>query len=200
MNQSSLIRGTFAGLVVATLTACSGEALFYRTDGTYTADVTTESAPTTQMSLTLGQANGPISAKGTLRMCNLTEIAWNLPSGPQDVGEPAAIRTTLATSLCEIGTKTITSGKMIVWGPAPNSPGITGVVSDEWTVTGTITVTEYNNLHPAEPSLDEELLSERAVGTVSLTATTSDGRMVKIENGTFTFLIYTRKSEYHPFS
>ena len=38
------------------------------------------------------------------------------------------------------------------------------------------------------------------LGTVSLTATTADGRIVKLENGTFTFLIYIRKSPYSPLS
>lgn len=200
MKLSSLNWGIRVGLAAATLAGCSGEALFYRTDGTYTASVTTESAPASQQTLMLAQADGPISAKGTLRMCDVDAITFSLPSGPADLGKAAAIKTSLSQSLCASGPKSITSGKVLVWGPAPNSPGTTGVVSDEWTVTGSITVTEYVNLHAGEPSLDEEVLSERVSGTVSLTATTSDGRTVKIENGTFSLLIYTRKSEYHPFS
>ena len=199
MKQLSLNRGIFAGLVAMTL-GCSGEALFYRTDGTYTADVTTETSTTASKTLTLSKANAPIAAKGELRMCDVDEISWGLGSGPDAVGKPAAIQTALSRSLCQTGTISIASGKMLVWGQAPNSPGITGVISDEWTVTGTITVTNYTNLDPAEPSLNQEVLSERAVGTVSLLATTADGRMVKLENGNFTFLIYIRKSPYSPLS
>jgi hypothetical protein len=142
----------------------------------------------------------PISAKGVLRMCDVHEITWNLDNGPESLGKPVAIRTGLSRSLCQTGTASIVSGKVLVWGQDPHSPGTTGIVSDEWTVTGTVTITEYTNLSPGEPDLNEEVLSERAAGTVSLVATTADGRMVKLENGTFTFLIYTRKSPYSPFS
>jgi hypothetical protein len=192
--------GIFGGLVAVTLVGCSGEALFYRTDGTYTANVTTETSTTVSKTLTLSKADAAISAKGELRMCDVDEISWGLGTGPEAVGKPVAIRTALSRSLCQIGTTSIVSGKMLVWGQAPNSPGITGVISDEWTVTGTITITNYTNLDPAEPSLNQEVLSERAVGTVSLLATTADGRIVKLENGTFTFLIYIRKSPYDPLS
>jgi hypothetical protein len=198
MTQISLNRGVLAGLVAATLAGCSGDALFYRTDGTYTANVTTETSATESKTLTLGKADSPISAKGKLRMCDVNQISWGLGSGPADVGKPAAIRTAVSQSLCQTGTASIVSGKMLVWGQATGSPGTTAVVSDEWTVTGTITITEYTNLNPGEPSLNQEVLSERAVGTVSLLATTADGRMVKLENGTFTFLIYIRKSPYSP--
>ncbi|HUQ97838.1 MAG TPA: hypothetical protein VM166_00200 [Gemmatimonadaceae bacterium] len=201
MKQLSLNRGIFAGLLAVTFAGCSGEALFYRTDGTYTANVATETSAKASMTSTLSKADGPISEKGELRMCDVDKISWSLPgSSPSDLGKPVAIRTSLSGSLCQIGTKSIVSGKMVVWGPAPNSPGTTGVISDEWTVTGTITITDYTNLHPAEPSLNQEVLTERATGTVSLLATTADGRMVKVENGTFTFLLYSRKSEYHPLS
>jgi hypothetical protein len=200
MNQISPNRGILAGLLAGTLAGCSGEALYYRTDGTYTADITTETSATQQKMLTLGLADGAISAKGELRMCDVKQISWGLGTGPDAVGKPAAIRIALRQSLCQTGTKSIGSGKVLVWGQAPGSPGITGVISDEWTVTGTITITEYTNLNPAEPSLDQEVLSERAVGTVSLTAATADGRIVKLENGTFTLLIYIRKSVYNPVS
>jgi hypothetical protein len=203
MKQMILSRGVVAGIVTgivaATLAGCSGEALFYRIDGTYTADVTAEGT-TTRKTLTLGQADGPTSAKGELEMCDVDGLSFSLGSGPDAVGKPAAIKIALSQSLCQEGTTSIASGKMVVWGQAPASPGTTGVVSDEWTVTGTITVSEYSDLHPGEPSLDQEVLSERAVGTVSLTATTADGRTVKLENGAFTFLIHIRKSHYSPFS
>lgn len=200
MQRNRLFRVALTGFVAAILAGCSGEALFYRTDGAYTASVSTETAAPSQQTSGVSQGDGPISAKGVLRMCSLSHVAWQLNSGPADLGKPAAIQTTISPSLCQTGTKTITSGKVLVWGQAPSSPGTTGVVSDEWTVTGTITVTEYSNLNPPEPSLNQEVLSERAVGTVSITATTSDGRTVKLESGTFTFLIYTRKSEYSPVS
>jgi hypothetical protein len=200
MNQISLHRAILAGLVAATLAGCSGEALFYRTDGTYTADVTTETSATGRKMLTLTKGDGLISAKGELRMCDVDQISWGLGSGPDAVGKPAAIRTALSHSLCQTGTASIVSGKMLVWGQAAGSPGTTGVISNEWTVTGTITITEYTNLTPDEPSLNQEVLSDRAVGTVSVVATTADGRMVKLENGTFTLLIYIRKSAYSPVS
>ena len=200
MKQISLNRGIFAGLVAVTLAGCSGEALFYRTDGTYTADVTTETSTTVSKTLTLSKSDAPVAAKGELRMCDVDQITWGLGSGPDAVGKPAAIRTALSRSLCQIGTISIVSGKMLVWGQATGSPGTTGVISDEWTVTGTITITDYANLNPAEPSLNQEVLSERAVGTVSLMATTADGRVVKLENGSFTFLIYIRKAPYSPVS
>jgi hypothetical protein len=195
MKRLSLNHGIFAGLVAVTLAGCSGEALFYRTDGTYTADVTTETSTTVSKTLTLSKGDAPIAAKGELRMCDVDEISWGLGSGPDAVGKPAAIRTALSRSLCQTGTTSIVSGKMLVWGQATGSPGITG-----WTVTGTITITDYTNLNPPEPSLNQEVLSERAVGTVSLLATTADGRMVKLENGNFTFPIYIRKSPYDPLS
>jgi len=88
MKLISLNGGILAGFVAATLAGCSGDALFYRTDGTYTADVTTETSA---------------AGRKTLTMTNLV-------------------------------------------------------------------------------------------------ATTADGRMVKLENGTFTFLIYIRKSPYSPLS
>lgn len=200
MKGISLNRGILAALVAATLAGCSGEALFYRADGTYTADVTTDAAAKTTKTLTLSRGDGPVSAKGELRMCEVDEISWGLGTLPDAVGKPAAIRTSLSKSLCQTGTASIASGKVLVWGQASGSPGTTGVVSDEWTVTGTITITEYADLDPAEPSLDQEVLSERAAGTVSLTATTADGRSVKLENGTFTFLIHIRRSQYSPFS
>jgi hypothetical protein len=200
MTQLSLNRGILAGLLAATLAGCSGAALFYRTDGTYTASVTTETSTAALRTLTLAKGDGPSAAKGELRMCDVDEISWGLGTGPDAVGKAAAIRTSLSRSFCQTGTASIASGKMLVWGQAPGSPGITGVISDEWTVTGTITITEYTNLDPAEPSLNEEVLSERAVGTASLLATTADGRMVKLENVTFTFLIYIRKSPYSPLS
>jgi hypothetical protein len=200
MKQIYLRRLILAGLVTTAVAGCSGDALFYRADGTYTADVTTEGSTQAAKTLNLTKGDGLVSAKGELRMCDVDEISWGLGTGPGDVGKPAAIRTALSRSLCQTGTIAVTSGKVLVWGQAPNSPGITGVVSDEWTVSGTITVTEYTNLRPGEPSLDEEVLSERAVGTVTLTATTADGRTVKLEQGTFTFLIHIRKSEYNPFS
>ena len=196
----SLTRAVLAGLAAATLAGCSGDALFYRTDGTYAADVTTGGSAPDRKTLMLSPADGPISAKGELQMCDVAQISWGLGGGVGAVGEPAAIQTALSQALCETGTKSIVEGKMLVWGQASGSPGTTGVISDEWTVTGTVTVTAYTSLNPGEPSLDEEVLSERAVGTVSLTATTADGRIVKIENGTFTFLIYHRKSAYSPFS
>ena len=199
MKRIQVRRGIVAALAAVTLAGCSSEALFYRTDGTYAADVTTEGT-TARKTLTLSQGDGPISAKGELRMCDVDQVSWSLGGGPEAVGKPAAIRTVLSQSLCQKGTTSIASGKMLVWGQAAGSPGTTGVVSDEWTVTGTITITEYTDLDPGEPSLDQEVLSERAVGTVSLTATTADGRTVKLENGTFTFLIYSRKSHYSPFS
>jgi len=198
--RNSLTRAILAGLVAATQAGCSGDAIFYRTDGTYAADVTIGGSPTARKTLTLSQANGAISAKGELRMCDVNNISWGLGGGIGPLGAPVAIQTTLSQSLCQTGTKTIVAGKMLVWGQASGSQGTTGVISDEWTVTGTVTVTEYTNLNAGEPSLDQEVLSERAVGTVSLTATTTDGRIVKIENGTFTFLIYHRKSAYAPFS
>lgn len=200
MKQTSATRGILAGLAAAMLGGCADTALFYRTDGSYTADVTTESSPTAPRTLTMTAGDGVISAKGELRMCDIGQISWGLGSGPTDVGKPAVIRTALSKSLCQLGTTSIASGKVLVWGQATGSPGTTAVISDEWTVTGTITVTEYTALNPGEPSLDQEVLSERAVGTMSLTATTADGRMVKLENGTFTFLIYSRKSQYSPFS
>jgi hypothetical protein len=150
--------------------------------------------------LTLSKAGAPLAAKGELRMCDVDEISWGLGSGPDAVGKPAVIRTALSRSLCHTGTISIVSGKMLVWGPAPDSPGTTAVVSDDSTVTGTITITDYTNLNPPEPSLDQEVLSERAVGTMSLMATTAEGRVVKLENGSFTFLIYIRKSAYSPLS
>jgi hypothetical protein len=200
MKQISLTRACLAGLISASLAGCSGDALFYRTDGTYTADVTTETSAKAPRTLTLSVADAAISAKGELRMCDVDHISWGLGTGPADIGKPAAIRTTLSQPLCQLGTKSVVSGKMLVWGQAAGSPGITGVISEEWTVTGTITISEYTNFDPDEPSLNEEVLSERAVGTVSLTATTADGRVVKLENGTFTFLICIRKSEYNPLS
>ncbi|HUQ18588.1 MAG TPA: hypothetical protein VM099_03150, partial [Gemmatimonadaceae bacterium] len=181
----SLNRSIFAGLAALTVGGCSGEALFYRTDGTYTADVSTETSATVSKTLTLGKAGAPIGAKGELRMCDVDQISWGLGTGPADIGKPVAIQTALSRSLCQTGTASIVSGKMLVWGQAPNSPGITGVISDEWTVTGTITIQDYTNLNPAEPSLNQEVLSERASGTVSLLATTKDGRSVKVENGNF---------------
>jgi hypothetical protein len=196
----SLTRALLSGLVAATLAGCSGDALFYRTDATYEADVTTGGSAPARKTLMLSQAGGPISAKGELRMCDVDEISWGLSSDVAAVGEPASIRTTLSQSLCQTGTKSIVAGKMLVWGQASGSQGTTGVISDDWTVTGTVTVTEYTSLNPGDPSLDQEVLSERAVGTVSLTATTADGRIVKVENGTFTFLIYHRKSAFSPFS
>lgn len=200
MKQITWTHRLLTALLVAAVAGCSREALFYRTDGTYAADVTIEASPPGRKTLTLANADGIISARGELRMCDVTEISWGLGTGPESVGKPAAIRTALSQSLCQKGTKAITSGKMLVWGQAGSSPGITGVVSDEWTVTGTITVSEYTDFNPGEPSLDQEVLSERAVGTVSLTATTADGRIVKLENGTFTFLIHIRKSIYDPLS
>ena len=131
-------------------------------------------------------------------MCDIDQISWGLGSGPDAVSKPAAIWT--AQSLCQTGTQSIASGKMLVWSEVAGSPGRAAVNSDEWTVTGTVTVTEYTNLDPAEPSLDQEVLSERAVGTVSLMATTADGRTVRLENGASTLLIYTRKSVYSPLS
>jgi hypothetical protein len=187
-------------LVAATLAGCSGDALFYRTDGTYTADVTTETSAAERKTLMMTNGDGPISARGELRMCDVDEITWSLGSGPDAVGKPAAIRTALSHSLCQTGSASVVSGKMLVWGQDPASGGTTGVVSDEWTVTGTLTITGYTDLTPGEPSLNQEVLSERAVGTASLVATTADGRMVKLENGTFTFLIYIRKSPYSPLS
>jgi hypothetical protein len=198
--KHSCTRGILAALLATTLAGCSGDALFYRTDGIYSADVTTPGSTTARKSLTLAKGDGLISAKGELRMCDVDHISWSLGNGVGAIGEPTAIRTMLSQSLCQTGTKSIVSGKMLVWGQATGSPGTTGVISDEWTVTGTITVTEYTSLDPGEPSRDQEVLSERAVGTVSLTATTADGRTVKVENGTFTFLIYIRKSQYSPFS
>jgi len=200
MKQISLNRGILAVLVAGTLAGCSGDALFYRTDGRYTADVTTETSATGQKMLTMTTSDGLISAKGELRMCDVDQISWGLGSGPDAVGKPAAIRTALSRSLCHTGTASIVSGKMLVWGQATGSPGTTGVISDEWTVTGTITITEYTNLTPDEPALNQEVLSDRAVGTVSVVARTADGRIVKLENGTFTFLIYIRKSPYSPLS
>ena len=159
MKQLSLNRGIFAGLVAVTLAGCSGEALFYRTDGTYTADVTTETSAKASKASTLSKADGPISEKGELRMCDVDKISWTLGgSSPVDLGKPVAIRTALSGSLCQIGTKSIVSGKMIVWGPATQLSGTTGVISDEWTVTGSITITDYTNLHPGEPSLNQEVL------------------------------------------
>lgn len=200
MKLISLNGGILAGFVAATLAGCSGDALFYRTDGTYTADVTTETSAAGRKTLTMTNSDGPISAKGELRMCDVDEITWSLGSGPDAVGKPAAIRTALSHSLCQTGSASVVSGKMLVWGQDPASGGTTGVVSDEWTVTGTLTITGYTDLTPGEPSLNQEVLSERAVGTASLVATTADGRMVKLENGTFTFLIYIRKSPYSPLS
>src|ERR1044072_2208197 len=139
MKLSSLTRGVLAGLIVATLAGCTGDVLLYRTEGTSTADVTTETPPTVRKTLTLSTADGPISAKGELRMCDVDGITWSLGTGADAVGKPAAIRTALSQSLCQTGTKSITSGKVLVWGQAPGSPGTTAVVSDEWTVTGTIT-------------------------------------------------------------
>jgi hypothetical protein len=187
-------------LVAATLAGCSGDALFYRTDGTYTADVTTETSAAERKTLTMTNSDGPISARGELRMCDVDEITWSLGSGPDAVGKPAAIRTALSHSLCQTGSASVVSGKMLVWGQDPASGGTTGVASDQWTVTGTVSITGYTDLTPGEPSLNQEVLSERAVGTASLVATTADGRMVKLENGTFTFLIYIRKSPYSPLS
>ena len=200
MTQISLKRGILAGLVAATLAGCSGDALFYRTDGTYTADVGTEASAAGRKTLTMSNSDGPISAKGELRMCDVDEITWGLGSGPDALGEPVAIRTALSRSLCQTGAASVVSGKMLVWGQDPASGGTTGVISDQWTVTGTITISEYTNVTREEPSLNQEVLSERAAGTVSLVATRADGRMVKLENGTFTFLIYIRKSPYSPFS
>jgi hypothetical protein len=187
-------------LVAATLAGCSGDALFYRTDGTYTADVTTETSAAERKTLTMTNSDGPISARGELRMCDVDEITWSLGSGPDAVGKPAAIRTALSHSLCQTGSASVVSGKMLVWGQDPASGGTTGVMSDQWTVMGTVSITGYTDLTPGEPSLNQEVLSERAVGTASLVATTADGRMVKLENGTFTFLIYIRKSPYSPLS
>lgn len=198
--SASFNRGILAAFAAVSLIACSGDALFYRTDGTYTANVTTEASTSVSKTLTLSKAGAPIAAKGTLRMCDVDEISWGFGGGPDMIGKPVAIQTALSRSLCQTGTTSIVSGKMLVWGQDPNSPGITGVVSDEWTVTGTITVTDYTNLHPAEPTLDQEVLSERAVGTVPLLAKAADGRVVKIENGFFTFPIYIRKSAYSPLS
>jgi hypothetical protein len=200
MKHISLNCGILAGVVAVTLAGCAGDALFYRNDGTYTANVSTETSAPERNTLTMTSGDGPISARGELRMCYVDEITWSLGSGPDAVGKPAAIRTALSHSLCQTGSASVVSGKMLVWGQDPASGGTTGVVSNEWTVTGTIAITGYTNLDPGEPSLNQEVLSERAVGTVSLVATTADGRMVKLENGNFTFLIYIRKSPYSPLS
>lgn len=200
MKHISLNRSIVGGLVAATLAGCSGDALFYRTDGRYTADVSTETSSAERKTLTMSNGDGPISARGELRMCDVDEITWSVGSGPDAVGKPAAIRTALSHSLCQTGSASVVSGKMLVWGKDPVSGGTTGVISDEWTVTGTITVAEYTAFSPGEPSLNQEVLSERVAGTASLVATTADGRMVKLENGTFTFLIYIRKSPYSPLS
>jgi len=200
MKLISSSGGILAGFVAATLAGCTGDALFYRTDGTYTADVSTETSAPERRTLMMTSGDGPISARGELRMCDVHEITWSLDSGPDAVGKPAAMRTALSHSLCQTGSASVVSGKMLVWGQDPASGGTTGVVSDEWTVTGTVTISGYTNLDPGEPSLNQEVLSERAVGTASLVATTADGRLVKLENGTFTFLIYIRKSPYSPLS
>lgn len=200
MKHIALNCGILAGLVAATLAGCSGDALFYRTDGRYTADVSTETSAPARKTLTMTNGDRPISARGELRMCDVDEITWDLGSGPDAVGEPVAIRTALSRPLCQTGPASVVSGKMLVWGQDPASGGTTGVISDQWSVTGTITIAEYAKVTPEEPSLNQEVLSERAAGTVSLVATTADGRTVKLENGTFTFLIYIRKSPYSPFS
>ena len=50
-GQEHAARGIRAGLIAPTLASCSGEALFYRTDGTYTADVATEALTTARKTL-----------------------------------------------------------------------------------------------------------------------------------------------------
>jgi hypothetical protein len=190
-------------LIQVYLTGCGNlfgpsEVLYYRTDGSYTALRTDGNGAAASKTLTLSKAGAPTADRGSIRMCDITNVAWHLGGLPDSLGRPVTIVTELASPLCQVGNAPLAAGYMIVWGAS--SVGTTGVRSNDWTVTGTVTISEYVDLKPPEPALDQELLSERISGTFSLVATAADGRSIRLESGTFTFSLYTKKGIYSPLS
>jgi hypothetical protein len=192
-----MIRPLLAILILL-LCGCSSTRTSWNALGSYSASLGDSDS-------TLAPATGGVSPSDGItrfertRMCDIRNISIGLPFNPVR-GEVAAVRVNLPQALCRLGSHAVTGGLVQVW----NSPGtdtavVTGVPATGWTVSGTVTITDYINFDPPEPELNETLQSERVTGTFEVTAAGPEGEMVRFRNGTFQLDITVTKSPYNPF-
>ncbi|MEO8500473.1 MAG: hypothetical protein ABI565_06125, partial [Vicinamibacteria bacterium] len=182
------------GLIVSTLltAGCTGTRTTWDVRGTYQARYTREDGTVEQVSFSAHPTGGGITSDSRVGLCDVHSVTWDVPQNPE-LNKLSGIATDLLRSLCVTGVNSVSGGHVIVWGnPVGNSTTLTGIRSDLWQVSGTLTVTGYTNFNPPEPAVNKEVLSETASGTFSALARSPDGKTVRLDNGTFTFEIVIR--------
>lgn len=190
--------GFVAGLVTLASTGWfCGDRTSYDANGTYNAVVTLPDGTVRNLVAYPVSRTGLITSDNFTRLCDIQDVTWGLPSQVVN-GELAALRVHLDRPLCRTGATTM-NGRAVLWGPPPGEPELlTGIVSDDWTVTGTLTVTAHETHGTPHLDVGEEAVIEVARGTFRLEGTGPDSTGVLLEDGSFEFRITARKWRFDP--
>lgn len=185
-------------LLAGSLLGCSNTKTSWEAGGDYQATLTIDDS--TQVREGIVYLTGGPQVENEVNMCDVRNLTWGLPFVASSPGTVASIRITLPQALCRLGTYNISTGTVMTWQPAgTDSSTLTAKPASGWTVTGTVTVTEYTDFIDREPEVNKRRLSETVKGTFSLEAHGPNGELVRFQNGTYQFDIYIRKDPYNPF-
>lgn len=180
------------------LMGCSNTKTSWEAMGDYQTQLTIADTMTTAIG-TVYKTGGP-QFESKVDMCDVKDVTWGFGFSTIHNGDVAAVRTPLPQALCVKGIHTIASGTVLTYQPVgSDTMTLRAQPATAWTVTGSVTVTEYTEFNPREPKVNERLLSETSKGTFSLEAHGPNGELVRFQNGTYQFDIYVRKDPYNPF-
>jgi hypothetical protein len=190
------------GLLLVGLTGCL-EVTWWDAQGSWSGAVTVPGQAELQRSGSVSDPTaGPVEEP--ISLCDLTEMDLGLPFSPIQRDQPAAITIATARPLCMDGRTTITGGAVLIWGIPGSDPNVLAAIrSDAWTVTGEINVTGFvcgsgtPDTCGREPDLDvgESANVERIDGTLTLTATSSSGQIIRIRNAVFHLTVTASRIE-----
>jgi hypothetical protein len=176
-------KGTWT-LALLLLTSGCTEVTWWDARGSWSGAVTLPGGATTQRA-DAGLSDptaGPTEDR--IELCESNEMVLSFTFVPIQAGQPAALEVETGRPLCQEGTTHITGGTLLVW--RDQGGNVTAAErSNDWTVTGTIDVTEY--LTQGLPDLDAGDVAEtdHVEGRISLTATDGAGNVIRIEDGSF---------------
>lgn len=184
---------TLATLAACLLAAACGIVTSWDATGLWNGQVSRSGAMTAQRESAVTDVI-PGSSESRVDACDLRELAFSLSFIPFEQGNPAAIEVRLATPLCQLGSSPVEGGSVLVWQPmASDSTTVSARPSDQWTVSGTLTVTSFSDLGLPDLDVGESATVQEARGTFELTARETLGDSIRVESAEFQLTVEARK-------
>ena len=187
-----------SSFVALGLIGCSLDRTSWTTDGSYRATETAIDGTTRAVSRSASIVPSP-SRNDRIRLCGETWIGLQMYFSPSDHGTVAEFEARLDGSLCDVGVHDVIGGHAIVWGPVPGDEDLTtGIRSDEWTLSGTLEVTEFARVGSPPKRVDEEKVVETMRGVFHLVASHVDGDTIRLDDGSFDLSVIARRYRFEP--